>query len=299
MNILFLGGAKRVSIAREFKSYPNVNIFSYELSKDVPISIEADEIIVGKRWNDSELDSDLRKIISEYKIDIVIPFVDGAVAPAARLSDVVFTPTSNETQSKLMFDKVECDKYLRNLNIAVPNGYSQYCKKHIAKPRYGSASKGLIVFDDDSDIINDDNYLIQEFIENRREITIDCYIEPSTRKICALVSRERLEVSGGEVTRTRTFYEKDVTDFAKIVLEKTHLTGAVTIQLIHDLDNDRLMLMEINPRLGGGVVCSIAAGVNIPFMIINNALGRNATVVDNYKNVEMARYHSEVYFYNE
>ena len=33
------------------------------------------------------------------------------------------------------------------------------------------------------------------------------------------------------------------------------------------------MLMEINPRLGGGAVTAIAAGADIPAMIIAEALG--------------------------
>lgn len=287
MNILFLGGAKRVGMARLFKAVePDVKLFSYELSDRVPISIEA-EIIIGKRWKDPELDADLRQIVREKAIDIVIPFVDGAIEPAARLRDIVFTPSCRAEEYT---DKILCDKRLRELGLPVPERRGV---KNIAKPRLGAASQGLIVFDGESNI-DEEEYLIQEYIEHRREITVDCYV--SNSEICACVPRERLEVSGGEVTRTRTFHSQRVSELAREVLTKTALQGAVTIQFIEDLDTSRLMVMEINPRLGGGAVCSVAAGANIPEMMIREAQGLDIKPVCDYKDIEMARYSSEVFF---
>lgn len=296
MNLLFLGGAKRVSIARAFKACANVKIFSYELTPRVPIAVEAEDIIVGQRWTDSNIDSHLREIISSYSIDAIIPFVDGAVAVAAHLSDIVFSPTSSVELSEIMFDKVKCDDYLRKLQLPVPEKYDGSHRRYIAKPRFGSASKGLIEFEGESSLSESTDYLVQEYISNRREITVDCYVEPVSAKICAVIPRERIEVTGGEVTRTRTIHSDRITELVTQVLTLTKLRGAVTVQLIHDLTTDRLMVMEINPRLGGGVVCSIAAGANIPKMILNNARGLSADSIREYRNIEMVRYSQEVYF---
>lgn len=297
MNLLFLGGAKRIGMARAFKAQEPVRIFSYELTPKVPIAIEADEIIIGKRWNSPELDADLRRIVADYAIDVVLPFVDGAVAPASRLRDVAFVPASSPELSELMFDKVECDRYLRSLGLPLPELYGDgQARRYIAKPRHGSASKGLIEFQGTPPIDTPADYLIQEYIADRQEITVDCYVEPESRRVCACVPRIRLEVAGGEVTRTRTFHSDRVTELALRVLTLTGLTGAVTIQLIADLATDRLMVMEINPRLGGGAVCSVAAGANLPEMILRNARGEQAVAAFDYKLIEMARYSSEVYF---
>lgn len=54
LNVLFLGGGKRVSLAEYFinkgkdKGF-KVNIYSYELTNQVPISSVA-EVIVGLKW---------------------------------------------------------------------------------------------------------------------------------------------------------------------------------------------------------------------------------------------------------
>lgn len=296
MNLLFLGGAKRVSIARAFKACENVKIFSYELTPRVPIAVEAEDIIVGKRWTDFNIDSHLREVISSYSIDTVIPFVDGAVAVAAHLSDIVFAPTSSVELSEIMFDKVKCDNLLRKLQLPVPDKYDGSHQRYIAKPRFGSASKGLIEFEGESSLSESTDYLVQEYISNRLEITVDCYVEPISGRICAIIPRERVEVTGGEVTRTRTIHSNRITELVTQVLTLTKLQGAITVQLIHDLTTDRLMVMEINPRLGGGVVCSIAAGANIPKMILNNARGLSADTIREYQDIEMVRYSQEVFF---
>lgn len=62
------------------------------------------------------------------------------------------------------------------------------------------------------------------------------------------------------------------------VIEHFRLTGPVTIQFLHDLDKDRFLLMEVNPRLGGGVICSIYAGAPITDYILLEAMGKSNSV---------------------
>lgn len=57
------------------------------------------------------------------------------------------------------------------------------------------------------------------------------------------------------------------------------------------------MLMEINPRLGGGVVCSVHAGADIPSMILKEAVGLPIEAVANIKAGTMiCRYFEEAVF---
>ena len=86
---------------------------------------------------------------------------------------------------------------------------------------------------------------------------------------------------------------------ARTALSKLELLGAVTIQLIRDLDSGALYIMEINPRLGGGAVCAVHAGADIPGMIIDEARGIVPTGADYRPGTEIARYMQEVVFYNQ
>lgn len=64
--------------------------------------------------------------------------------------------------------------------------------------------------------------------------------------------RKRLEVVGGEVSRTVTLRDDRIMELSRKVIERLHLRGAVTLQFLRDITTDRMLLMEINPRLGGG-----------------------------------------------
>ncbi|MDE6126751.1 MAG: ATP-grasp domain-containing protein, partial [Muribaculaceae bacterium] len=75
------------------------------------------------------------------------------------------------------------------------------------------------------------------------------------------------------------------------------LRGPVTVQLLRDTTDGRLMLMEINPRLGGGAVCSVHAGADLPFMILSDLLGSKPEVCDGWQaGVKISRYMQEVVF---
>ena len=143
-----------------------------------------------------------------------------------------------------------------------------------------------------------DDYLIQERIDNRSEITVDCYVSAIDGGVKALSPRRRLATAGGEVTDTVTIADGRIDDIVGRTLRSLGLTGAVTVQLIEDLDDGRLMLMEINPRLGGGAVRSVCAGADIPSMIVAEARGMAAVPAQAKPGVRITRYMQEVVFDN-
>ena len=143
-------------------------------------------------------------------------------------------------------------------------------------------------------------YLIQQYIEHREELTVDCYVGTFDHEAKCTVPRIRLATAGGEAIRTITQRNPELEKTAKSVLSALHLEGAVTLQFIHDIDADRYLLMEINPRLGGGVICSICAGADIASMIIEEAQDLNAMPRHDWRDKTlMTRYFKEVIFFND
>ena len=309
LNILMLGGAKRVSMARHFISTAaamgfDARIYSFELNADVPVAAVG-EVIIGGRWSDPDILAQLDAACVDKGIDIVLPFVDGAVEIAARYGmepGHAWSPVSVPDVCRAMFDKVVADRVLRAAGVPLPRiieeGEPQFFPV-IAKPRTGSASKGIVVVGDIDEWrslgLDAERYIVQEYIKNRREYTLDCYID-RRGKVVAISPRERIEVVGGEVSRTVTVSLPEGVEIARKAIEGAGLRGAVTVQLIEDVDTGRLMLMEINPRLGGGAVCSLYAGVNLPAMIINDWLGKDVESVEAAAGVNMTRYMQEVVF---
>lgn len=302
--ILFLGGAKRVAMARLFMKAAaersrGCRIFSYELRADEPIA-SVGTVIIGRRWNDPEVVEDIRRVCRENGIGIVVPFVDGAVEVAARVRDTdIFVPTGCPGDAEAMFDKVRAAEIFELMQIPAPATYKggAVVRPLIAKPRHGSASKGIIKVDSEADLpANREDYLIQDRFDYREEISIDCYVREDFVPT-AIVPRKRLEVAGGEVVRSVTIDCPEAVELARLTIAKLKLLGAVTIQLIRDVDTGKLHVMEINPRLGGGAVCAVHAGADIPGMILDEAAGILPAPSSYRPGTEIARYMQEVVFY--
>ncbi|MDE6018385.1 MAG: ATP-grasp domain-containing protein [Muribaculaceae bacterium] len=309
INIMMLGGARRVSMAELLKRSGErigceVNIISYELMEQVPIALVG-KVVVGLRWSDPNVVADIVKVAKEYEIDIILPFVSGAIEIASKVKHYlpdVFVPVGDFETSRTMFDKVEAAKAFDKAGIPIPKSYSALTAKMpaIAKPRKGSASRGIKIFytlDELMQLENLSDYLVQEYIENKDEYTVDCYVSQKG-EILVVVPRVRLEVMGGEVTRTITCRNTALDKLSRQVIETFKLRGPVTLQFLHDLDRNRYLLMEVNPRLGGGVVCSIYAGAPITDYIIDESRGITLKPCDDWAyNTLMARYQKEAIFY--
>ena len=145
---------------------------------------------------------------------------------------------------------------------------------------------------------NISEYLLQEYLVDKKEYTVDCYVSQEG-EILVSVPRERLEVMGGEVTRTVTTRIPELEKMSRDIIRSFNLFGPVTLQFLYDMRSSRYLLMEINPRLGGGVICSVYAGAPIPDYILREALGAAVEPCEDWaNNCLMARYQKETIFYN-
>lgn len=282
-----------------------IRIISYELDEQVPIATVG-KVVTGLKWTDENVVDDILRIVIEHEVKIILPFVDGSISVAARCKEKMpslFIPVSDPDTSMLMFDKILAAKAFAEADIPMPTNYSVIDAEMpvIAKPRFGSASRGIQIFYDIEDLMHlkdISDYLLQEYIEDKKEYTVDCYISKEG-EILVTVPRERLEIMGGEVTRTITTRISQLEKMSRDIIEKFKLRGPVTLQFLYDIRRNRFLLMEVNPRLGGGVICSIYAGAPIPDYILSEALGipvRPCT--DWIENTLMARYQKETIFFN-
>lgn len=311
ISFLFLGGAKRVSMAQLFTQACKsrgfgCKIYGYELDTHVPLSIVADKIIKGLRWSDPEIFKHLDSVCAENDIDIIVPFVDGAVGIAAdytqRHNNKIFSPVCSRDLAETMFDKTLSAKLFHQHSLPVPATFSEaeYSIPLIAKPRHGSASKGIIEIDNqyqlDKVLANSGKYLIQERIVHKEEITVDCYVGVNDGEIYAISPRIRREVSGGEVVSTQTISNQTLAELCRHTIMCTGLRGAVTIQFLYDKDSDRYLLMEINPRLGGGAVASVHAGADIPGLVIDEFKGHPLHYQNAEDGIRTDRYLADVVY---
>ena len=310
LTVLMLGGARRVSMAEQLQRSGerhgyDIRIVSYELDVQVPIATVG-KVVTGLRWNDPGVVDDILRIVIEHEAKIILPFVDGSISVAAQCKEKMpelFVPVSDRDTSALLFDKILAAKAFKEADIPIPTTYKIIDAEMpvIAKPRFGSASRGIQVFDDIEDLMhlkNISDYLLQAYIEEKKEYTVDCYVAQDGN-ILVTVPRERLEIMGGEVTRTITTRIPQLEKMSRDIIRKFELRGPVTLQFLYDIRRNRFLLMEINPRLGGGVICSIYAGAPIPDYILSEALKIPVRPCDDWiDRTLMARYQKETIFFN-
>ncbi len=309
INILFLGGARRYSLAERFiiagKTLNiQVNIYSYELTQDVPITGIAKKIIIGKRWNDENIFEDLKTIVEQYKINILLPFVDPAIEILAKLKSIinktdVCIPVSDVETCKIFFDKILAQEWFLKHQFPVPIASSTF--PIIAKPRKGSAGKGIQIIHNDIELHqfkqahNLNDFLIQQFID-AEEYTVDSYVSIHSKEILGIVPRQRIEILGGEVIKSITKKEQKIIELTKIILTKGNFCGPITIQFLKDIKSNMIYIMEINPRFGGGVINSIEAGFDIPLILLKEYLNLPVSPINHFKeNLLMLRTFREVF----
>lgn len=285
MKILFMGASRLVDMLKRFHRAARdlripLTIFSMEndaARHAVGIAGVA-EILTGPKFNSPEFGPWMLDTVRMFQIDIVIPNIDSAtvtlstMAPALR--DIGVLPVVSHPEiCRIMADKARADRLFRALSLPVPPDDRFPL---LAKPRFGSASRGLVKLHDYDEFAfwktrnNSDDFVIQGLIPGR-EYSIDAYVDHKGRTL-GIVPRERLAVSGGEVMVTETAEHVGGTVIVEKLLAGTHGSwfGPLTVQVMDD--GKKTWILECNPRLGSGTTCSIEAGLAIPDWILRHRL---------------------------
>ncbi|MDP6380390.1 MAG: ATP-grasp domain-containing protein, partial [Phycisphaerae bacterium] len=144
------------------------------------------------------------------------------------------------------------------------------------KPRHGSSAKDIHFLRSRSALEfyrrSSGENVIQEFISGE-EFTIDVFADSSGKARCA-VPRKRLEVRGGEVSKSLTVrHEEIIAQSMRLVDELKGCFGAITIQCFLTPEG-QIKFIEINPRFGGGIPLAFRAGANYPKWLLQMQLGR-------------------------
>ena len=144
----------------------------------------------------------------------------------------------------------------------------------IVKSRSGHGSRDVHAVDDPTELAWACRRVAEPIVQTRssgREFTLDLLIDHDGRIACA-VPRWRLETRAGISTKSRTFRDERVDQVAQRVVEIFSLTGAANVRGFVT-DDDRIVVIEVNPRFSGGLSLSLAAGADIVGEFVRGTLG--------------------------
>ena len=142
-----------------------------------------------------------------------------------------------------------------------------------AKPRRGAGSRGIRIVPDQAALAalpSDEDLIVQEFLPGE-EYSVDV-ISDATQRVIAAVPRTRTRVDSGVSIAGRTVRDPELEEAATRIAQAIGLTGVANVQLRRNRAG-RAVLLEVNPRFPGALPLTIAAGVDIPSLVVDLFLG--------------------------
>jgi biotin carboxylase len=109
------------------------------------------------------------------------------------------------------------------------------------------------------------NLMVMELLEGY-EYSIDCLADRNGKLLAAVPRRK----AGGRLRLLEQHTE--LLDIAHKVAESYHIPYNYNIQVKYN--EDRPKLLEINPRMSGGLHVSCLSGINFPYLAVKSALGK-------------------------
>jgi carbamoyl-phosphate synthase large subunit len=143
----------------------------------------------------------------------------------------------------------------------------------IVKPRVGSGSRGIRLVEDRDELERlerDGTLLVQENLPGP-EYSLDT-LARSDGKVIAVVPRERLKVDSGIAVTGRTVHDEALQEIGRQVAERIGLTSVANVQ-VKGAEDGEPALLEVNPRFPGTMPLTVASGVNMPKLCVDDALG--------------------------
>lgn len=299
VNILFVGGGKRVSMVKRFKKAAkslglDISIFAYELTPYVQVAPHVEKVIIGEpfaTWSISRLE----EICQLHGIEIIVPFMDDALPLLAEYrNNFPLAVVSYPKTVELCNDKFMSERTFMEWGIKVPSFDQTY--PAIVKARWGYGSRDQYIINSQLEWwgINREQYVIQKFIKGQ-EYSVDCYIDKQGQ-IKGIVPRKRLLIGRGEVENSVTVIDPEIHWECEKILSHGGFYGPITFQFIRG--EDGLYIIECNARFGGGVIVSIEAGANYPRMILEEYLNREVKAVNYEPGLLMTRSYRETFFHD-
>ncbi|WP_173696509.1 ATP-grasp domain-containing protein [Clostridium saccharoperbutylacetonicum] len=314
-SLLLTSIGKRVQLIKHLsKSFKVIGVDASDMN---PAKAFVDKFYKIPKASDNNYIESLMEICEKEKVKVLIPLYEGEFeilhnerSQFYSIGTIVLL--SNKEILNICKDKEETYKYFVNSEINIPNVYSKIEIDDILtygdidkfpliiKPKCGMGSDNVFKLNDFKELKFFKEYvkdgIIQEFIAGD-EYTVDTLVDLKGNPIY-VVPRKRIEVRSGEVVKSATEKNQGIINETLKVIghlnklrdkEGLALCGPLTIQFFKTLDN-KVFLLEINPRFGGGVPLSFEAGADYGKKISEMLDGKDKEYMKNFDEIMMLRY---------
>ena len=312
MNILITSAGTRNKVVQYFNNeFREIGkVIATDMNDLAPAIYEADNYYLVPRIDAPNYIDKLLEICKKEKIDCLFALIDPELSLIAKNKDrfleIGVKPLiSNYDAVELAFDKYAMFKYLNSNGYKCAKSYIDKAEFYkdlesgkisfpvFVKPYKGSASINInkVSSKEEINTLFDvyDDLLIQEFLDGQ-EIGADVYVDPISKKVVSIFTKEKLKMRAGETDKARSFKDEKLFDLITDLVEKIGYEYMIDMD-IFKVGND-YYISEINPRFGGGYPHAYECGINFPRLIINSMNGKkNKNEIGNYEeNIYMMKY---------
>jgi carbamoyl-phosphate synthase large subunit len=237
------------------------------------------------RGDDETFVPEIIRLCAREQIDVLVPTVDSELLPLAmaqtELADQgVQLVLASEQTLRDCLDKWtlhgRCAGALRVPDTVLVDADfdpAACTPPVIVKPRSGSGSRGVRRVDDRDELARlprDATLLVQEYLPGT-EYSLDV-LARADGAIVAVVPRSRLKVDSGIAVTGRTVHDESLQRIGALVAQRIGLTSVANVQVKLTGDGEPALL-EVNPRFPGTMSLTVASGVNMPSLCVQEALG--------------------------
>ena len=262
-------------------------LIAADITDTSPAFHAADEGVTVPTAGGIDYISVLLETVEKRNVGLVVPLTDVDLRSLARQRDKFAEKgcavmVCSEDTVMLCRDKARSNASLKEAGLAAVRTMSldEFRRNPFypcfVKPIRGSASVGAGAIHNDKQLrahiaTFGELLIVQDYIPGR-EYTIDVYRSRDGQVRC-VVPRQRLLVRSGEVEKGITLKDDQLIE-ATIKLSGLlkDIWGVFCCQC-RRVEGGQPHFFEINPRFGGGVPLSIAAGANFPLYLIQEVLG--------------------------
>jgi carbamoyl-phosphate synthase large subunit len=291
ITILFTSVGRRVELLHLFHAACRSlglrgRILATDIDPLAPALSVADDHYIVPRLDDVAFGPQLMEICRREKVDLVLPTIDPDIPVLASLraelkgigtQALVVCPEA----AAVTADKWKTARFFQKREVKTPQCWLPADLESLSpafplfiKPRFGSASKNTFKVRNREELAFFSAYvpdpIVQEFIAGC-EITSDVVCDLHG-EVIAVVSRQRIEVRSGEVAKSMTVYDPQITETCVRIASGLQAVGPVTVQCI--VQDSQPYFTEINARVGGGAPLGVRAGVDWPCWLLAQATGQ-------------------------
>ena len=287
MNILITSAGTRGYLIKYFKKAlkGKGKIFAADCSKYAPALYNADNYFIVPAVSNKNYISELYKICLKNGVKGVISLNDVELPLLAQykskfMEKGVKLIVSDPETIDICYDKYKTFKFLEENRFPFPKTFISLSEvlmeikskaikfPLLIKPRKGSAGVGIKEVFNINGLQNEfnekKNLIIQEFIQGD-QYGIDVFSNSNLVPV-SIFAKKVIRIRAGIADKEVTVYDAKMINYIRNLIGKLGLYGPGDIDLIKC--RNKYIVLEINPRFGGGYPLAHVVGANFPKKVI-------------------------------